>query len=239
MKEFLLSDETVNSYGFMVVTGGINLAGFSKNPVMFLNRDREKGVIGRWENLRRGENKLYGTPQFDEKDKLGSQVSGKVKDGFIRGASIGINNSTWGEIGGVPAVLACDLIECSICDIPGNKNAPVLYDGDRPVTTKEDIFKLYKLNFNNMDKEDLKPVTVALGLSENASVDEIVKAINRSILPNNPQDKTEQALQSGILEAYGCDELIKMASSNRTAFNAYPENGQIKSCRKGKKRDLN
>jgi len=90
-----------------------------------------------------------------------------------------------------------------------------------------------------MDKEDLKPVTVALGLSENASVDEMVKAINRSILPNNPQDKTEQALQSGILEAYGCDELIKMASSNRTAFNAYPENGQIKSCRKGKKRDLN
>jgi hypothetical protein len=48
----------------MVVTGGINLSGFMKNPVMFYNHDRERGVIGKWENLRSGEKKLYGTPLF-------------------------------------------------------------------------------------------------------------------------------------------------------------------------------
>ena len=221
MKEFLLSDETVNSYGFIVVTGGINLDGFSKNPVMFFNHDREKGVIGKWEDLRKADNKLYGSPQFDEKDEMGSKVSGKVKDGFIRAASIGINNAAWGEIDGVPAVLTCDMIECSICDIPSNKNALVLYDGDKPVTTKEDVFKLYKLNFNNMNNKDLKPVTAALGLSDDASMDEIVKAINRAVLPNNPQDKIELAVKSGIVEEYERDELIKLATSNRTAFNAY------------------
>jgi len=222
MKEFLLSDESVNSYGFIVVTGGINIAGFSKNPVMFFNHDREKGVIGKWENLYKGENKLYGTPCFDENDELGNKVSGKVKDGFIRAASIGINNATWGDVDEVPAVLTCDLVECSICDIPSNKNALVLYDGDKPVTEKEEIFKLYKLNLKNMNN-DLKPVTDALGLSEATSVNGIVKAINMAIIQNNPKDKIELAVKSGIIEDYERDELIKLASSNRTAFNSYLE----------------
>ena len=221
----------------IVVTGGINLKDFSKNPVMLFGHDRGKGVIGKWENLRKTYNKLYGTPLFDEKDELGGNVSRKVNDGFLRAASIGINNAAWGEIGGVPAVLSCDLIECSICDIPSNKNALVLYDGDRPVRTKDDILKLYKLNLNSMNT-DLKPVTGALGLSDDASVDEIVKAINRAILPNSPQVRIELAVKSGIVEEYERDELIKMASSNHIAFNSYLEKRTNKVMRERKEKGL-
>ena len=53
MKEFLLSDETRNSYGLIIKTDGIKLDRFLRNPVMFLNHDRQLGIAGRWENIRR------------------------------------------------------------------------------------------------------------------------------------------------------------------------------------------
>ena len=39
MKEFLISDESTNSYGFAVLTSGINLERFKKNPVMYYNHN--------------------------------------------------------------------------------------------------------------------------------------------------------------------------------------------------------
>ena len=33
----------------------------------YYNHDRERGVIGKWINLRKENSKLYGTPVFDEK----------------------------------------------------------------------------------------------------------------------------------------------------------------------------
>lgn len=39
-KTFVLSDESVNSYGFRVLTDGIALDNFKKNPVMLWNHTR-------------------------------------------------------------------------------------------------------------------------------------------------------------------------------------------------------
>ena len=90
MKEFVLSDESPNSYGFKVLTDGIILDRFMANPVMYYKHDRETGVIGRWENIRKQGGKLLGTPVFDRKDELGIRIANKVKDGFIKGASMRI-----------------------------------------------------------------------------------------------------------------------------------------------------
>lgn len=53
MKEFLLSDESLNSHGTVVMTDGIRLDRFLANPVMFYNHDESKGVVGRWEKSER------------------------------------------------------------------------------------------------------------------------------------------------------------------------------------------
>lgn len=52
---FLLSDETINSYGTRVLTAGIRLENFLKNPIMLWNHtrawsDKEDQIlpIGRW-----------------------------------------------------------------------------------------------------------------------------------------------------------------------------------------------
>ena len=49
---FIISDESVNADGFVIQTKGIRTERFKKNPVMLYMHAREKGVIGRWDNIR-------------------------------------------------------------------------------------------------------------------------------------------------------------------------------------------
>lgn len=83
---FLVSDESLNSHGFKVLTAGINTTNFEKNPVMLYMHDRSHSVIGRWENLRKEGNKLYADAIFDEEDPEAVKIAGKVERGFIKAA---------------------------------------------------------------------------------------------------------------------------------------------------------
>ncbi|MDR0436976.1 MAG: hypothetical protein LBH22_01600 [Bacteroidales bacterium] len=120
---FILSDESVNDLGIVVLTNGIQLGNFLKNPVLLYKHDRESGVIGRWENIRIEGNKLLGEAVFDESDELGKKIKLKVENGFLRSASIGIENVIIEDINGVKTAISSVLVECSIADIPANKNA--------------------------------------------------------------------------------------------------------------------
>lgn len=202
MKEFLLSDETVNSYGFKVLTSGIDVSRFEKNPVMFYNHDREKGVIGRWGELRKTENELFGVPVFDEKDELGSKIAGKVKDGFIKAASIGISDMVIDGDADTPVMVSCVLTEVSVCDIPSNENALVVYVDDKPVTSKSEILKLYKSQkMNSMNhKEFFKQACDALGLDPETKPETVLEKIKK-LTESSDEMKIKEAADLGLLEA--------------------------------------
>ena len=51
-KEFCLTDNSVNVYGYRLLTAGLDLAQYKKNPIGFLMHDREGGVLVKWEDLR-------------------------------------------------------------------------------------------------------------------------------------------------------------------------------------------
>ena len=155
-KEFLCSNESVNSYGFRVQTSGISLKNFKKNPVGFFNHLRGndwfpdstyKGPIIRWENLRIDGSNLYATPIFDTKDEVGKAINDKVEDDFIRAASIGFriietsNDPDLMEKGQTgPTVTKCELIEISVVDIGSNKEALALYDSNgNQIELKDDV----------------------------------------------------------------------------------------------------
>lgn len=125
---FVVSDETINSYGFSVLTAGIDTAHFEKNPVMFYMHNRESGIIGRWENIRKDGAKLLADAVFDNSTDLARQVQNQVANGFLRSASIGIDHVTKDvNLNGVETVIKCRLVEISIVDIPSNENAVKLY----------------------------------------------------------------------------------------------------------------
>ena len=88
---FVLHDESVNTYGFRMLTSGANLEEFKKNPVMLYMHEREKGVIGRWDNIRTEGSKLIADAVFDENNPLGKEVKERVDSGFLRSASVSVS----------------------------------------------------------------------------------------------------------------------------------------------------
>lgn len=141
MKEVIISTEAVNSYGSRVLTAGIDLSQYERNPVLLWmhRRSWEPGAmpIGRVENLRIEDGKLIGTPVFDQNDDFAKQIESKWENGFLRMASAGLEpiETTPDPALVLPGqtretVARCKLIEVSIVDIGGNDEALQLYGAE-------------------------------------------------------------------------------------------------------------
>ena len=127
---FLVSDESENSHGFKVLTEGIDITQFEKNPIMLYMHERPT-IIGMWKNLRKEDGKLYADAVFDTESEKGGEVARQVEKGFLRGASIGITYQKEYLKNGV--LEKCRLFEISIVDIGSNPNALKLYDDTETV----------------------------------------------------------------------------------------------------------
>ena len=138
MKDVIISTEAVNSYGSRVLTDGIDLSQYERNPVLLWmhRRSWEPGAmpIGRVENLRVEGGKLIGTPVFDRDDEFAKQIESKWENGFLRMASAGLEpiETSADPAKVLPAqtretVTRSKLIEVSIVDIGGNDEALQLY----------------------------------------------------------------------------------------------------------------
>lgn len=145
---FVLCDGSkTNSYGFRVDLAGLDTERFRANPVMLYRHDSSQ-VIGRWENLRIEDGKLMADAVFDTEDEEAAKIAGKVERGFLKGCSMGIRILDLHEIEGVDVATRSELIEGSVCPIPSDAGAIVLYDENRKVLTYEEV----RLSFNNQQK---------------------------------------------------------------------------------------
>ena len=140
MKTFVLYDDhRPNADGTRIHLSGLHLERFKKNPVMLYMHYRaatpqEKPdgseVIGRWNNIRIQDNQLLAEAVFDENDAFAQKIARKVADGFLKGASIGIevHRSSEAKQDKLPGqksstIVESTLLEASIVDIPQNENA--------------------------------------------------------------------------------------------------------------------
>lgn len=206
-QRFILSDESVNSYGFIVKTKGIDTTRFCKNPIMLYNHDRNGGVIGRWERLRVVDGKLLADAVFDEKDGLGSMIKNKVERGFINSVSIGINPLEEIIENGVRTVIKSELIEVSIVDIPANPNA---------VKTLRNSKKMLLLSYS---QEDLKSQLIKLlGLDENTSDAELFEYVKKIVDKGNFNEEIDEAYKNGVVDEMEKQLLYK---SDKIMINNY------------------
>lgn len=213
---FILSDESLNSYGFVVQTAGIDTAQFERNPVMLYMHDRESGVVGRWENIRKDGNRLLADAVFDESTELGTKIKTQVTNGFLRCVSIGIDNVTQEDLNNVQTVTKCRLIEASIVDIPSNANAVKLFRRSGSFT-----YRLSDLNGNDPDEFRIAVIAV-LGLKPSASNAEILRAIEKAV---NGTESAEELLNNAVARGYidpaQRENFRAMAKGNRRALMAY------------------
>lgn len=221
MNEFLLSDESVNSHGYVIQTSGIKLERFNANPVMYLNHNMNKGIAGKWTNLRIHNGKLFGTPVFDMEHEPGKTAGEQAGSGFLNGASIGIENVVFAQINGVETAISCELIEVSVCDIPSNKNALQLYYDGTPVTLSK--YQKLSANKNDMGTTNLQCIALALSLPEEATVNEICNAIKtmRDAFPDSVSLMMDNAIKRHLITKEEGDELLTLASSNPVSLSKY------------------
>lgn len=208
---FVVSDESVNSYGMVTLTAGIDTSRFDQNPVMFYMHERAT-IVGRWENIRKEDDKLLADAVFDDTTPIGKQVKDQVEKGFLRAASIGIEIVERKTIKGVDTVTKCILNEISIVDVPANENA----------------LKLYRRNGRNVlrlveNVTDLRSSIIdVLGLESDVTDSEILAEIRA--LKNAPDDETiqvDEAIKNGFIESNIRQDFITMARITPTAFNAF------------------
>ncbi len=191
---FVLSDESVNSYGFVVLTDGIDTSAFERNPVMLYMHNRDGNVIGRWENIRKVDKRLLGDAVFDDSTELAATVKKQVEKGFLRSVSIGIEQIATEELNGVQTVTKCRLIEASIVDIPSNENAVKLFR-----RTGGYVYNLKELETDNTP-EDLKTALIALlGLEESADDKGIIEAVKAAL---DGKETPEEAVDEAIMRGY-------------------------------------
>ena len=241
----ILSDESINCYGFWIKTDGIQTGRFSRNPIMLFNHHRtyrgsidEILPIGRWENLAVENGVLYGEPVFDENDEFAMKIKKKVEGGFIAGCSIGLKPLTVSDEPLImkqgqtaPTVTTCELMEVSIVDIPANPNAAavVLYDEDESVInlaaggSADGI--LNKLNKYKMTKE----IALKLGLPEAATEQECISAIetlNADKAEMNRLKASEYSLKSE-LQVFRDREAVRQKALRDQLIGEAIQNGQI------------
>lgn len=198
-KEVVISSESVNCYGFRVLTAGIDITQYQRNPILLWMHTRasfghtdEVLPLGRMENLRVEGDNLIGTPVFDENDEYARKIKAKWEAGILKMVSAGLRVI---EESDDPAlvlqgqryatVTKCKLIEVSIVDIGANDDALVLYDAnDRIINLAQGgghiTLKPLKNSINqNSETMDLKQIALAAGLSESATEKEVLDRIGQ------------------------------------------------------------
>lgn len=132
--EFLVSDDTVNCYGYRLLSSGFMPEAF-KPRIGYLMHDRCAGVAVKWEDLKVEGSEIYATPVIN--DTRFPNLLKEIQEGFYLGASVGHivalkysddpSMKLAGQIG--PTVTKWYCREISIVDVPGNYNALAkLYD---------------------------------------------------------------------------------------------------------------
>ncbi len=132
----VISTSRVNSYGSRVITEGIDLSQYVRNPILLWMHcrqypgERAPLPIGRVENLRTEGDALIGTPVFDSADEFARQIESKWENGFLKMCSAGIEIlETSADMALIvpgqtrATITRCKLVEVSIVDIGANDDA--------------------------------------------------------------------------------------------------------------------
>lgn len=189
-KEFVLTNDDINRYGFRVLTKGIDIKSFLKNPVMFLNHDRRILPIGKWVDIQKKTDCILAKPEYDEDDELAMKVKGKEEKGILNAVSIGFDVLSISEdqkdlMPGQarPTVTKSELLECSIVDIPGNRGAIKLNYNEQLISLhdKTDLNFLNSIlpNIKNSNMELRDQIILKFGLPKEATDEQILNALQK------------------------------------------------------------
>jgi HK97 family phage prohead protease len=196
--KYILSNDSVNSYGFWVLTAGIDLSRFVKNPIILVQHNDNQLSVGLMRlSLENGQ--LMGEPEFDAEDPIGKELKRKYEKGYMSGFSIGIepielsDSKEYRKTGqSRKTVTKCVLYEVSVANVPSNPDSVRLMNNrntdncthgmKQGLTLSADGKTLLpdELNINETSIKlnlNMKLIALKLGLAEGASEPDILNRI--------------------------------------------------------------
>ncbi len=202
-REYVLSDSSVNEYGFRLLTSGYQIDEFQKNPIGYYMHRREDGIVLKWEGLRVEDDKVIGTPVINLSNERGEQTCAEVENGFLNAASVGhivvLEYSTDeaimlpGQTG--PTITRWYNKECSLVDIPGNCNALTrLYDAQENEINLVDLNILPSGIQAVVQHALVKELSSTLQLTEEADDKTVAVAVQDLVMRVNEQEAKLAAL---------------------------------------------
>lgn len=179
-KRVRISNESLNSYGTRVLTSGMNVDQYNRNPVLLYMHERGQ-VIGYVKDLRVEGDEVTGELMFDEATELSQRCKKQWEFGSLKMVSIGIDILELSEdpqhlVEGQtsPTISKSKLFEVSLVDIGANDDALVLQkDGKRIELGKDAARELPLLHSNNNKNQkpkqmDQEKLALQLGLPKDA-----------------------------------------------------------------------
>lgn len=172
-----LTNDRLNSYGYRVLTDGVDITQYERNPILLYMHKRGQ-AIGVIKNIKKENGEITGELAFDEASELSCQCKKQWDFGSLRMVSIGFNIIETSEapehlVAGqrYPTVTKSQLHEVSLVDIGANNDAIRLYKDGQLITLGEGgECPLPRLNHkpNNNPQMDIKTLALQLGLPETA-----------------------------------------------------------------------
>ena len=189
MARVRISNSSLNSYGTRVLTSGLDISQYEKNPVLLYMHQRGT-VIGNVKDLKREGDDLTGELVFDEVTDMSRQCKAQFEKGSLRMVSMGADILELSEdplllLPGQtrPTVSRSRLREVSVVDIGSNDDALRLTYGGKTLELGEGLdCDLPRLNGFSVEPSkdkmiDLKSIALALGLAETAGEADVTAKI--------------------------------------------------------------
>lgn len=186
-KRVRISNDSLNSYGTRVLTAGMNVEQYCRNPVLLYMHERGN-VIGYVKDLKVENDEVTGELVFDEATELSKRCKKQFEFGSLKMVSAGLDiielseDSAYLVAGQTsPTVTKSKLFEVSVVDIGANDDALVLKkDGKRITLGRDGECPLPELS-NNPQKSksemEQKAIALQLGLPETATDAEIAEKL--------------------------------------------------------------
>lgn len=189
-KRVRISNERLNSYGTRVLTAGMNVEQYNRNPVLLYMHERGQ-VIGYVKDLKVEGDEVTGELMFDEATELSQRCKKQWEFGSLKMVSAGIDILELSEdpkhlVQGQtsPTISKSKLFEVSLVDIGANDDAIVLqkdgkriefsaWQSDRVERGKDGGVELPLLHSNNNKNQkpkqmDQEKLALQLGLPKDA-----------------------------------------------------------------------
>lgn len=183
-KRVRISNDSLNSYGSRVLTSGMDVSQYNRNPVLLYMHERGN-VVGYVKDLKVENNEVTGELMFDCASELSQRCKKQFEFGSLRMVSAGLDILETSEDASMlvqgqtrPTITKSKLFEVSVADVGANDDAIVLHKDGKQITLGRDgDCDLPLLNNNNKQKKteemDNKTIALQLGLPETATEAEI------------------------------------------------------------------